>query len=80
MRAAVGGGENLIASNVKVAAAGASIDVPLVHKDNLWSFDHFDTMTLSVADAPRPDEIVVIMIVADGGRPHPRVGKGRAVV
>jgi hypothetical protein len=80
MRAAVGGGEALIASNVKVAAAGTPIDVPLGHKDNPWSFDHFDTLTLAVADAPRPDEIVVIMAVADGGRPRPRVGQGRAVV
>lgn len=80
MRAAVGGGEALIASNVKVAAAGAPIDIPLAHKDNVWSFDHFDTMTLAVADAPRPDEIVVVMAVADGGRVRPRVGKGRAVV
>jgi hypothetical protein len=79
MRAAVGGGEAIISSNVKVAPAGSAIDVPLAHKDNIWSFDHFDTMTLMVADAPRPDEIVVIMIAADGGRPAPRVGKGRVL-
>src|SRR5437773_4181606 len=42
MREAVGGGESLMPSNVKVAAAGTSIDVPLGHKDNAWSFDHFD--------------------------------------
>ena len=29
-----------------------------------------------VADAPRPDEIVLCMAVADGGRPNPRVGSG----
>jgi hypothetical protein len=80
MREAVGGGEALIPSNVKVAAPGTPIDVPLGHKDNAWSFDHFDTLTVFVPDAPRPDEIVVVMAVADGGRPHPRVGKGRAVV
>ena len=80
MREAVGGGEALIPSNVKVAAAGATIDVPLGHKDNPWSFDHFDTLSIAVPDAPRPDEIVVVIAVADGGRPHPRVGKGRAVV
>jgi hypothetical protein len=34
-------------------------------------------MTVMVADAPRPDEIMLIMIAADGGRPSPRVGKGR---
>lgn len=76
MRAAVGGGQSLIPSNAKVAAAGTPIDLPLGHKDNAWSFDHFDTMTLMVADAPRPDEIVLCMAVADGPRPHPRVGSG----
>jgi hypothetical protein len=79
MRAAVGGGEAIIASNVKVAPAGTPIDVPLAHKDNIWSFDHFDTMTVMVADAPRPDEIVAIMIAADGGRVAPRVGRGRVL-
>ncbi|MSP96771.1 MAG: amino acid synthesis family protein [Betaproteobacteria bacterium] len=77
MRAAVGGGEAIIPSTSKVAPAGSMIDVPLGHKDNVWSFDEIDTITVGVADAPRPDEIVVIIAVSDGGRPHPRVGKGR---
>ncbi len=76
MRAAVGGGKALIPANAKVAAAGVPIDLPLGHKDEAWSFDHFDTVTVMVADAPRPDEIVLCMAVADGGRPHPRVGSG----
>lgn len=74
MRAVVGGGKAVIPSNVKVAACGASLDVPLSHKDDPWSFDHFDTVTVSMPDAPRPDEIVVVMALADGGRPHPRCG------
>ena len=37
MRASVGGGKAVIPSNTKVAAAGASIDVPLAHKDEPWS-------------------------------------------
>ncbi|HSD55109.1 MAG TPA: amino acid synthesis family protein [Burkholderiales bacterium] len=77
MRAAVGGGEAIIASNVKVAAAGAPIDVPLNHKDNIWSFDELDTMTVMIADAPRPDEIVVVLTIADGGRVRSRIAKGR---
>jgi hypothetical protein len=55
MRAAIGGGKAVISSNVKVAAAGATLDVPLGHKDDTWSFPHFDTITVSVADAPRPE-------------------------
>lgn len=76
MRAALGGGEAVIQSNVKVAAAGATLDLPLSHKDNPWSFDHFDTFTIGMSDAPRPDEIVVAIGIADGGRVNPRVGKG----
>ncbi len=76
MRAAVGGGKALIPSNSKIAAVGAPVDIPLGHKDEAWSFDHFDTMTVMVADAPRPNEIVLCMAVADGGRPLSRVGSG----
>lgn len=76
MRAAVGGGKALIPSNVKIAAVGTTIDLPLGHKDEAWAFDYFDTMTLMVADAPRPDEIVMCVAVSDGPRPHPRVGSG----
>ena len=63
-------------SNAKVGAVGASIDLLLGHKDKAWSFQHFDTMTVMVGDAPRADEIVMCMGVTDGARPHPRVGDG----
>lgn len=76
MRAASGGGAAVIPSNVKIGSAGASIDLPLGHKDNPWSFDHFDTMTLCVPDGPAPDEIVMFLAYADRGRPIPRCGKG----
>ena len=79
MRDAIGGGQAIIPSNVKVAAAGTSIDVPLGHKDDVWSFDQIDTITVAVPGAPRPDEIVVIVALADGGRPRPRVAKSGAV-
>jgi hypothetical protein len=74
MRAAIGGGQAVISSNVKVAAPGAMLDVPLGHKDEAWSFAHFDTMTVSIADAPRPYEILVAMVIADGGRLNNRCG------
>lgn len=78
MRAAIGGGQAVIGSAVKVAAAGASLDIPLGHKDDPWSFAHFDTITVMIADAPRPAEIVVAMALADGGRPWNRCGSGPA--
>ncbi len=76
MRVAAGGGEAVIPSNVKIGPPGTPIDLPLGHKDNPWSFDHFDTMTLFLADAPGPDEIVMCLAYADGGRPNPRCGPG----
>lgn len=75
MRAAIGGGAALIPATVKLSSAGASLEVPLGHKDDLWSFDHIDTMTLTIADAPRPDEIVMAVAFADGGRINARVSR-----
>lgn len=79
IRDAIGGGQAIIPSNVKIGSVGAGIDVPLGHKDDVWSFDQIDTITLMVPNAPRPDEIVVVVALADGGRPRPRVSKAGAV-
>jgi len=76
MRAAIGGGAALIPSNAKLAAMGAPMDLPRGHKDDAWSRDHFDTMTVMIGDAPMPGEIVLIVGFADGGRPNPRAGTG----
>jgi amino acid synthesis protein len=75
VRDAIGGGKALIPSNVKVAAAGTLIDVPLGDRDDPWLFDNIDTMTVMVPGAPRSDEIVVILVLSDSGRPRPRVDK-----
>jgi hypothetical protein len=74
MRAAIGGGKAVINSNVKVAAPGSILDVPIGHKDDSWSFAHFDTVTVSIADSPRPHEILVALVIADGGRLNNRCG------
>lgn len=76
MRAALGGGAALIASNVKMGGPGVTLDLPLGHKDEAWNFAHFDTMSVMVGDAPLPDELVLCLAIADGGRPWPRVGTG----
>jgi hypothetical protein len=79
MREAIGGGQAIIPSNVKIGAVGCTIDVPLGHKDDTWSFDQIDTIGVTIANAPRPDEIVVIVALADGGRPRPRITKGGTI-
>jgi hypothetical protein len=78
MREVIGGGKAIIPSNVKVATTGTPIDVPLSDRDDVWQFDHIDTMTVSVPGAPRLAEIVVIVALSDGGRPRPRIDKDGA--
>lgn len=73
-RAAVGGGKAIIPSAKKLGAPGTPIDVPLHYKDAAFVRTHFDAMEVRVLDAPKANEIVVALAVADGGRPHPRVG------
>jgi len=74
MREAVGGGKAWISSMTKRAAPGTMIDVPLAHKDALYVRSHYDGMTLTLPDAPQPDEIAIIAVYATRGRPNHRVG------
>lgn len=74
LRQAVGKGAALVPSSKKMGGVGAAIDVPLGHKDAAFVRSHFDAMEARVADAPRPNEIVVAVVVTDSGRPLPRVG------
>lgn len=74
LRAAIGGGQAIIPSAKKIGGPGTPIDVPLHFKDAAFVRSHYDAMEVRVADAPRADEILVAIALADGGRPHPRIG------
>ncbi|WP_341921520.1 amino acid synthesis family protein [Polaromonas sp. YR568] len=74
LRLAVEKGAALVPSSKKRGGLGTAIDVPLGHKDAAFVRSHFDAMEARVADAPRPNEIVVAVVVTDSGRPLPRVG------
>ncbi len=74
MREAAGGGKAWISSLTKRASPGTTIDVPLAHKNALYVRSHYDGMTITLHDAPRPDEIAIIAAYASRGRPHQRVG------
>jgi hypothetical protein len=53
MRDAIGGGRAIIPSNVKIGGVGAVIDLPLGHKDDVWSFDQIDTLRIMVPSVRR---------------------------
>ena len=74
VRDALGGGKAWISSTGKRGGPGTTIDVPLAHKDALYVRSHYDTMTLTLHDAPMPREIAVIFCAATRGRLHARLG------
>jgi len=78
MREAAGGGKAWISSLTKRAAPGASIDIPLAHKDALYVRSHYDGITITLPEAPLPNEIALICAFASRGRPHHRVGGPKA--
>lgn len=74
IRANVGGGKALLPSAKKLGGPGCAIDLPLGHKDAAYVRSHFDAMEVRIPDAPRADELILIVGVTDSGRPVPRVG------
>ena len=74
LRAAVGGGKAIIPSAKKLGGPGTGIDVPLHFKDAAFVRTHYDAMEVRLHDAPRSNEILLAIVVTDGGRLHPRVG------
>ena len=74
LRTAIGGGKAWISSFTKRGVAGTPIDVPLAYKDALYVRSHYDGMTVMLPDAPQPDEIAVIVCLANRGRLNARVG------
>jgi len=74
LRLAVGGATAWIPSFTKRGAPGTAIDVPLAHKDALYVRSHYDGMSLTLADAPGPDEVALIVCLANRGRLNARVG------
>jgi hypothetical protein len=74
MRVVAGGGKAWISSMTKVGVPGQPIDIPLNAKDALYVRSHYDGMTLTLHDAPLPDEIAIVCCFASGGRLNARVG------
>jgi hypothetical protein len=75
VRAAIGGGADIIPGTKMVAGPGASITMPIGNKDDRWVFDDMDAISISIPDAPKADEIVIALVLSAGGRPNARVKK-----
>jgi hypothetical protein len=75
IRAAIGGGADIIPGTKKVGGPGAAITMPIGNKDDRWVFDDMDAVEVAIPDAPRPDEMVIALALSAGGRPNARVRK-----
>lgn len=74
LRDNVGGGKAIIPSAKKLGFPGTAIDVPLHFKNAAFVRTHFDAMEVRFPDAPRADELVLIVAITDSGRPLARIG------
>jgi hypothetical protein len=73
MRKGIGGGPALIPGNAKVGPAGTPIDVIFGGIEDAWDYDAMDTMQITIPDAPRPEEILLVVAFLAGGRPNARI-------
>jgi hypothetical protein len=78
MREVLGGAKAIVASTKKVGGPGTRLDVPITHINASYVRSHFDSMEVGVNDAPRADEILLVLVMTTGARVHARVGGLRA--
>ncbi|MBN7784575.1 amino acid synthesis family protein [Ponticoccus gilvus] len=64
----------IVPSTKKVGAPGARLDVPITHTNASYVRSHFDAMEVGLSDAPKADEIMLVLVMTTGPRVHARVG------
>jgi hypothetical protein len=74
MREALGGALAIVPSAKKVAGPGARLDVPITHKDASYVRGHFDAIEIGISDAPRAEEMLLVLAMTTGARVHDRAG------
>jgi len=74
MREVVKDSKAIVASTKKVGPVGARLDVPVTHANASYVRSHFDSIEVGINDAPRADEMLVILVMTTGPRVHSRSG------
>jgi len=74
MREILGNAKAIVASTKKVGGPGTRLDVPITHINASYVRSHFDSMEVGIADAPRANEILLVLVMTTGPRIHARVG------
>jgi hypothetical protein len=74
MREVLGGAKAIVPSTKKVGGPGTRLDVPVTHINASYVRSHFDAVEVGVSDAPRADELALVLVMTTGPRIHARVG------
>lgn len=74
MRDTIADSMAIVPSTKKVGAPGTRLDVPITHTNAAYVRSHFDAMEVGMSDAPKADEILLVLVMSTGGRIHARVG------
>lgn len=74
MRELLGNAKAIVPSTKKVGGPGTRIDIPITHINASYVRSHFDAIEVGITDAPRADEMAVILAMTTGARVHARVG------
>jgi len=72
-REAVNAKTYLVFANTR-GAAGTSLVIPLMDKHDAGRRSHYQTIHLSIPDAPAEDEVMVALGASIGGHPNHRIG------
>jgi hypothetical protein len=74
MREHISNSTAIVPSTKKVGGPGTRLDVPVTHVSASYVRSHFDAIEVGISDAPRKDEIAVILVMTTGARVHNRAG------
>ncbi|MEJ8475671.1 amino acid synthesis family protein [Roseibium algae] len=64
----------IVPSTKKLGGPGTRLDVPITHCNASYVRSHFDAMEIGINDAPKADEILLVLVMTTGARIHARVG------
>jgi hypothetical protein len=73
VRARAGGARSLLPSAEKRGGPGATLDIPLKHVNDATIRSHHQTFEVRIPDAPRADELVIVVALSSSGRPLARL-------
>jgi len=64
----------IVPSTKKVGGPGTRLDVPVTHINASYVRSHFDSIEVGLNDAPRADEMALVLVMTTGARIHNRAG------